>query len=79
MKKLAAILTAFIFLFLCGCKDAEEYLSEWTLIVKDKTSSVYNDIIDKAEQIGEEISDIIAKEHIDEYEIVSVEPQDLSG
>lgn len=78
MKRLAAILTALAFLFLCGCKDAEEYLSEWTVFVKEKTENVYSNVIDKAEQIGEEISAIITDGDFEEYEIVSVEPQDLS-
>lgn len=78
MKRFVAILTALLILMLCGCKSAENYVSDFNGFVKDKIGSAYDEVTEKAEQIGEEISSIFTKEYVYKYEIVTIKPQQIN-
>lgn len=78
MKRFIAIFTALLLFILCGCKSAQKYASDFNGFVKDKIGSAYDEVTERVEKIGEEISFIFTKEYVDEYEIVTVKPQQIS-
>ena len=52
MRRIIATGMALLLLTLCGCKNAKDYVSELTRLVKDKAESTFSVVLDKTEQIG---------------------------
>lgn len=80
MKKFSALIMALLLFTLCGCKNATDYVSDFTGLVKEKAENTYSIVLDKAEQIGEDIYySLFDKVHSDRYEVVTVEPFEIDG
>lgn len=78
MKRFIASFTALLLFLLCACKGTENYVSDFGNFVKNKIESTYNEANEKAKQIGKEIYPILTREYVDEYEIVTVKPQQVN-